>query len=137
MHRGLRVLLTLIGVVAMVAGTVSVLFGAAVIPAHGEVSASVDSEMRFYAVWYVAVGVVALRAAPRIEESGAIVGGLAAAFGAAGLARALSWAMVGRPHFTTLVLMVVELALALVLATLRSTAGSPVRRATPPEPPGG
>jgi hypothetical protein len=105
----------LIGVVAIVAGTVSVIFGASVIPARGEVSASVDSEMRFYAVWYVAAGVIALRSSRRIDASGAVIGGLALCFGAAGCARALSWAVVGRPHMTTIVLMAVELALALVL----------------------
>ena len=115
MHRGLRVLLTLIGAVAIVAGAASVIFGASIIPARGEVSASVDSEMRFYAVWYVAAGVIALRAS-RGNVSGAVVGGLAVCFGVAGCARALSWAAVGRPHSTTIGLMVVELVLALVLA---------------------
>ena len=50
MHRGLQVLLTFVGAVALIAGTVSVILGASVIPTRGEVSASVDSEMRFYAV---------------------------------------------------------------------------------------
>ena len=66
--RGLRILLTIVGLVMLGAGSLSVVFGASSVLGAGDVAADVDSEMRFYAVWYVVAGAFLLRATRRIES---------------------------------------------------------------------
>ena len=66
--RGLRILLTVVGVVMLGAGSLSVVFGASSVLGSGDVATDVDSEMRFYAVWYVVAGAFLLRATRRIES---------------------------------------------------------------------
>lgn len=121
--------MALIGAVALVAGLLSVLFGVDLVPDSAGASASVDSEMRFYAVWYAAAGLIVLRAARRVEASAGTIRGLAAGFFVAGCARVISWVVVGRPHDLQLVLLVLELALPLILVPWQSA----VARATPSE----
>ena len=99
----------------VVAGLLTVVFGAELVPREGVVTPDVDTEMRFYAVWYAAAGIALLRAIPRIETSASIVRWVGTAFFIAGAARALSWIAVGRPHTQFVVLMVVELLLAVVI----------------------
>ncbi len=68
-RRGLQILLTVIGVVACVAGTLSAFFGSYIQLDHGTVVPSVDSELRFYAAWYIFAGAALLHAAPRAEQA--------------------------------------------------------------------
>ena len=114
-RRGLQVFLTMLGSVALVAGSVTVLFGVDSIVGAEAVSATVDSEMRFYAVWYAAAGVALLRSVPQVESERRIIGPVAVLFFIAGCSRALSWIVVGRPHSLTVVLMAIELALPFVI----------------------
>ncbi|MCA1726915.1 MAG: DUF4345 domain-containing protein [Actinobacteria bacterium] len=58
MRRGLQIILALLGVVATVFGLVSVFGGADAVLGSGGASADVDSELRFYAAWYVVAGVL-------------------------------------------------------------------------------
>ncbi len=99
----------------LVAGSLSVVFGASSMLGAGDVAAYVDSEMRFYAVWYVVAGVFLLRATRRIESEAWTIRLVAAAFFVAGCSRILSWVAVGRPHLSQLILMVIELTLPLVV----------------------
>jgi hypothetical protein len=103
------------GAVMVVAGAVTVILGAAFVPNEGTVTPDVDSEMRFYAVWYVAAGALLLRAVARVESETWVIRLVAAAFFAAGCARLLSWIVVGKPHVAALVLMGLELLLPLVI----------------------
>lgn len=127
-RRALQILVALVGSVALVAGVSSVLFGVYIVPGHGEVVPSVDSEMRFYAVWYVAAGVVMLRAVPRIEAAGTTVRAVSAAFFVAGCARLISFAVAGRPHGILLVLMVLELVLPLLIVPWQAAVRGAPRR---------
>ena len=113
--RGLRLFLALLGAVMVVAGTTAVLFGASSIAGVDAASPAVDSEMRFFAVWYVVAGAMLLRAIPRLEGAGPTVRLVGAAFFVAGCARILSWAVVGEPPTTAVVLMVIELILPFVI----------------------
>lgn len=115
MRRGLQILLGFMGGVASIAGTLSVLFGTYLQPDHGEAVPSVDSELRFFAVWYVFGGVALLRAVPKVEDARTTVWGVGIAFFAAGCARLLSWVVVGRPHLSQVVLMVTELVIPFVI----------------------
>jgi hypothetical protein len=128
----LQLFLTFMGLVMMVAGTLTVLFGASSVPREGVVTPDVDSEMRFYAVWYPVVGMLLLRSVPRVEAATTIVRLVGAGFFVAGCARALSWAVVGQPHTIAIVLMVIELVLPLVIipwqraVVARASDGDPV-----------
>ncbi|MBK5228975.1 MAG: DUF4345 domain-containing protein [Actinobacteria bacterium] len=114
-RRALQILVALVGSVALVAGVSSVLFGVYIVPGHGEVVPSVDSELRFYAVWYAAAGIVLLRAVPGVEEARTTIRVVAAAFFIAGCARLISIAVAGKPHGSLLVLMALELVLPVVM----------------------
>jgi peptidoglycan/LPS O-acetylase OafA/YrhL len=103
------------GVVMVVAGAGTVLLGAASVPNEGTVTPDVDTEMRFYAVWYVAAGALLLRAVPRVEHEEWTIRLIGAAFFVAACARVLSWIVVGRPHVSAVVLMTLELVLPLVI----------------------
>ena len=114
-RRALQVFLTVLGSVAVIAGTTTVVLGVdSVVGAEG-VSGTVDSEMRFYAVWYMGAGFLLLRAVARVESEKRTIAGIAILFFIAGCARGLSWLMIGEPHTVAQVLMVIELALPLVI----------------------
>lgn len=113
--RGLQLFLTLVGLVMITAGLLVVLFGASLVPREGVVTPDVDTEARFFAVWYAASGIGLLRAVPRIEVEQATVRLVGTAFFVAGCARLLSWTLVGRPHPQFLVLMVIEILLPVVI----------------------
>ena len=125
--RGLRILLTIVGVVMLVAGSLTVVLGASSVLGTDDVTAEVDSEMRFYAVWYVVAGAFLLRATRRIESETWTIRLIAVAFFVAGCSRILSWVAVGRPHLSQLMLMVIELILPLVVIPWQA---SVARRAT-------
>lgn len=78
--------------------------------------ANVDSELRFYAAWYAAAGVLMHQAAmnPRLDRQIAPV--LTGAWSLAAFSRLLSMRSVGRPSPLFLVLTGVEIAVAGVLA---------------------
>lgn len=107
----------------VVAGAATVLLGAASVPDEGIVTPDVDTEMRFYAVWYVVAGVLLLRAVARVEAETWLIRVVAAGFFAAGCARILSWAVVGKPHASAIVLMVVELVLPVVIVLWQAVVG--------------
>jgi hypothetical protein len=77
------------------AGSLSVVFGASSVLGAGDVAADVDSEMRFYAVWYVVAGAFLLRATRRIESKAWAIRLIAAGFFVAGVQ---PHPVVGRPR---------------------------------------
>jgi uncharacterized protein DUF4345 len=97
------------GAVATTAGLHTVVAGAKSLPGQGPANPSVDGELRFYAAFYVAYGLVALRVAPRADRDTSSVRALAATLLLAGLARAGGWRAVGRPHRLQRALLAVEL----------------------------
>lgn len=97
-RRGLQVVLALLGALAIALGLVTVTTGAAHMPDGGGVSASVDSELRFFAVWFVVAGVLALRASASPEHATGLVRALCVALVLGGLARLWSIVTVGTPH---------------------------------------
>ncbi len=122
MVRGLRILWTILGVVAVVFGSLTVLTGGALIPGVGDLPASVDSELRFYGAWYVGAGVVVLRSVRHIESEGRLVRMVCAILVLAALGRVLSMAFVGRPHTLYVVLMVIEFAIPVVVLPWQAAA---------------
>ena len=78
--------------------------------------ASLDSEIRFYAVWYGVAGIVMHRAASDEALDVALRPVLAFGWGAAASSRALSFRRTGSPDRLFLALAAAEAALAAVLA---------------------
>jgi hypothetical protein len=99
------------GVIATAAGAHTLIAGARSIPGEAPADASVESELRFYAAFYVAYGVAVLRTAPRADEDVAAVRALAGTLFLGGLARAGGWLAAGKPHPLHRVLLAIELAL--------------------------
>ena len=112
-RRALQIVLTVIGTVAVVAGAGTVLFGAASVVGAGEASATVESELRFYAAWYVVAGILLLTATRRLEAERRVILSVALGFFLAACGRAISWFVIGRPHSLAVTLMFVEFAIAL------------------------
>ena len=108
--RGLRAAFYVGGVVATTAGLHTVIVGARSLPGQGVANPSIESELRFYAAFYVAYGLVALRVAPHADRDTRAVRPLAGALFLAGLARAGGWLVVGEPHLLQRALLAVELA---------------------------
>lgn len=129
-RRALQVLLALFGVVAVVAGAAAVLTGSAGVVGAGRAPASVDSELRYFAAWYAAAGVLVLRAVPRVETEMATVRVVCLALltGAAG--RVLSIADLGRPPDSLLLLLAVEVALPVVVLPWHAAIARAARHAT-------
>ena len=105
----LQALLTIGGGVAIATGIFTVAAGADGVPGDNAASASVESELRFFAVFWIAYGVALLRVAPRVDTATWAVRALVGILFVAGLARGLAWAMSGRPHGLFVALMVIEL----------------------------
>ena len=99
----------ILGFVAVGAGLYALLTGVAGMPGEISADASVDSELRFFAVFYVAFGAVAIWIAPRIEAETRLVRVWALTLFVAGLARGVSWLDVGRPDDLFVGLMIAEL----------------------------
>jgi hypothetical protein len=129
---GLAGLLTVVGGVATFEGVRGVVQGARQVVAGGPVSANVDSEYRFYSAWYAALGALLLAAARRPEHETRLVRAAAGGFLLAASGRALSARTAGPPHPVQRALMVIELALAAVLAPWQAK----VARAAAPVSPG-
>lgn len=91
------------------------IFGAESVIGVGDYSATLDSEIRFYSVWYALTGVALLRASRRVAVEATTIRAVSAALFLAGCTRIISLVAVGRPHDFSLVLMVLELTIPLVL----------------------
>jgi hypothetical protein len=115
MRRGLQMILALLGAVAVAFGGLTVLAGAGGVLDGGPVSASVDSELRFYAAWYLGAGVLMLRSVPRVEVEGSTIRLICVVLLIAAVARVLSIVALGTPHPLFLALMVIEFAIPVVI----------------------
>lgn len=99
------------GLVPIAAGLDTVVRGPRSLPGQPRATASVDSELRFYAAFYVAYGLAVVRTASRADHDGAAVRRLAAALFGAGVARAVAWGRAGAPHRGQRALLAAELVL--------------------------
>ena len=87
-------------------------------PLSGRWPATMDSELRFYAPFWGAYGVILIAVARDLARLGRWVPWLALLFFAGGLGRAISWATTGAPHPFFLFLMTIELVLPPILIVL-------------------
>lgn len=82
------------------------------------ISPTMDSEMRFYAVFWFSYGLILIWVARGLSQRIQFVPVLAALFFAGGVGRVLSQLIVGLPHPAFTVLMAFELILPIVFAVL-------------------
>jgi hypothetical protein len=107
----LRALITLIGITAIVTGIFVVLTGSSGQVDGTQAAPSVESELRFFAAFWVAYGAAALYVAPRAVRDIHAVRALALFLFLGGVARGIAWIADGRPHTLFVVLLVLELLL--------------------------
>jgi hypothetical protein len=119
----LRVGLGVGGLVATAAGLHTVLAGARSVPGRPRAGAGMESELRYYAGFYVAYGVAALRTAPRADRDPVAVRALAGALFLSGLARAGAWRAAGAPHPVQRALLALELGIPPLLVAAQERAG--------------
>lgn len=96
-------------VVAVATGTLVVLLGGRAVPGGAEASPSVESVLRFYAVWWIAAGPALWRASGSVGTGDPRLRLLCIITTAGGVARLLAAAQTGMPHPLFQALTVVEL----------------------------
>jgi Domain of unknown function (DUF4345) len=133
-RRALQAVLYVGGGVATAAGLDTVIRGARSLASQKRANPVVESELRFYAAFYVAYGLAVLRVASRVERDPAGVRAVAGALFAAGLARANGWRVAGPPHPIQRALLVVELALPPSMIALQARSSRDDATATHREP---
>ncbi len=114
-RRAFQSLLAVLGSVAIVAGLGTVFFGVDSIVGAEGATATIDSEMRFYAVWYVGAGALLWWSALNLERAGALIRGFP---GPATRCGPLAWAVLAggrRTSSFSQTLMVIELVLPFVI----------------------
>lgn len=122
-RRALRTIFYTGGVVATTAGLHTVITGGKSLPDEGLANPSVESELRFYAAFYVGYGLALLRVAPRADREPAAVRSLGGVLFLAGLARLGAWLAVGTPHRAQIALLSVELGAPPMIIALSGAAG--------------
>jgi hypothetical protein len=107
----LRAILTLIGLTATLTGIFAVLTGSSGQVGGTQAAPSVESELRFFAAFWIAYGAAALYVAPRAVREIHAVRALALFLFLGGIARAIAWIADGRPNTLFIVLLALELLL--------------------------
>ena len=112
----IKFMLYTIAGVALLTGLNVVIDGAAAIPgATTAIEASVDNELRFFAVFWLAYGSFSFWVARNIEERQQFIIFIALTFLLAGLARLCSILLVGNPGNILLGAMIIELILPIAI----------------------
>jgi hypothetical protein len=129
MERVTKIWLITFGFVCAGIGLAHLAFGTATIIGGGSVNATIDSDLRFYALLFAAYGLTFVWCATDITQRGQVVNVLGAIFFAGGLARLLAWAVTGQPNWFYVVMIPVELVIPLVnYALIRQIPRDPVHR---------
>jgi hypothetical protein len=125
--RGLTRTLYVVGVVPIVTGALTVFLGADSVPSPGNPSPNLESELRFYSVWWIGAGLFLVWLAPRVVERTLEVRVFAGLLFLAGVSRILAALDTDWPSTGQLILMGLELVLPVVLVIWQA-------RVEPPPP---
>jgi hypothetical protein len=124
----LRRTLYVLAVIPIVAGASTVIWGADSLLGAGHASPSLESELRFYSVWWIGAGLFLIWLAPRVEERSLETRVFCALLFLAGLSRLFAVLATDWPSTGQIVLMVIELVLAVVLALWQASVARPIRQ---------
>ena len=127
MARTLRRTLYVLAVIPVVAGALTVLLGADSVPSPGDPSANLESELRFYSVWWIGAGLFLAWLAPRIEERTLELRVFCALLFLSGLSRLFAVLATDWPSTGQIVLMALELVLPIVLVAWQARVVRPLR----------
>jgi len=109
MEKCLKILLRLIALVAFLTGANIIIGGAAAVPGfEGTLDISVDNELRFFSVFWVAYGGLCIWVTNDFHQRGAFVPFIALVFFIGGLARLVSLVTQGEPSNILMGAMVLE-----------------------------
>lgn len=114
MRRFLQVWLVVFGAACAGIALAYLLFGSSTIIGGGAVNASVDSELRFYAVPFMAYGFALIWCARDVENKGLAINLLGLILFVGGLARLLGWIATGQPNWFYVLAAPVELVIPIV-----------------------
>ena len=115
MERLLRGALVFAAAVGVLVGTLNLVFGAGMHLPPENVSPEVDSTVRFFAVWFMALGPLAYLALRDLERAGPLLRVMFGAMFLGALARVVSMATVGMPPPPVIGATVFEASLVLLL----------------------
>jgi hypothetical protein len=113
----LRRTITVLAVVPILTGLSTVLLGADSIVGAEEASPSLESELRFYSVWWIGAGLFLLWLAPQVERRTLELRVFCALLFLSGISRGLAALATDWPPTGQIVLMALELVLPVVLVT--------------------
>ena len=97
MKRGLQVSLLVVGAIPLALGIMNAVMGAAAFVPTDSVSANLDSQLRFYGVWFTLPFFLALWMVRNIETCGPVLRITFVTMATAGAARIVSMWLVGLP----------------------------------------
>jgi hypothetical protein len=111
MHRYLRHVVALFGVICVLISLAHIFFGPAVIPGSVQVNATMDSEDRFYATLFTGYGIATIWCSLNLAARKHTFEALLAVFFLGGIARVISITAVGWPNLLFVFLGSLELIL--------------------------
>ena len=112
----LKYILYAISLVALVTGLNVLIGGAAAIPgSSGAVEASVDNELRFFSVFWIAYGAFCFWVARNIQEQKNFIPLIATVFFLSGIGRLISILLIGLPSSILIPPMILELVMPIVM----------------------
>ena len=127
MARNLRRTLYVVAVIPIVTGGLTVALGADSVPSPGDPSPNLESELRFYSVWWIGAGLFLLWLAPRVEQRTLELRVFFALLFLSGVSRLLAAIDTDWPSTGQLILMGLELVLPVVFVTWQAKVARPVR----------
>lgn len=108
--KAFQAVLVVLGLFVAGTGLLEVVLGPTVLlPGGPRPEPTLDSNYRFFAAMWLAIGVALLSVVPRVREATTVLHFVSAAVFVGGLARVASWLAVGQPHAMMLVLLAIEL----------------------------
>ena len=124
MARNLTRTLYALSVIPIAAGLATVVLGADSVPTPNDAPPNVESELRFYSVWWIGAGLFLAWLAPRIEERTLELRVFCALLFLSGVSRLLAAGATDWPSTGQLILMGIELAVPAVLVAWQARAAA-------------
>jgi hypothetical protein len=123
----LRRTLYVVAVVPIVTGALTAFLGADSVPAPGDPSPNLESELRFYSVWWIGAGLFLVWLAPRVEERTLELRVFFGLLFFSGVSRGLAALATDWPSTGQIILMALELVLPVIFVTWQARVAQAIR----------